>query len=293
MEEGNVQAAKEFEEHYKDTIDNLNGLISDSVENLQDKYINAIEQIFDTLDRKITNGKGMDYLGMEWDLLNKNAEDYLDTINAAFAVQDLERKYNKALGETTSIKNQRALKKVMDEQLNNLKAKDKLTQYDVDRAEKLLEIEKARIALEDVRAQKTSLRLKRDSQGNYSYEYVADMDEVAEAQEALAAAQNDLYNFDKEQYQSNVDEVLAAWQDFQSEYKDIITDLSLTEEDRVNKLKLLREQYGKYINNKTAENAVIRVNLMDSAFADLAAIYEQDVQNYMQMADEEKDIIMN
>jgi len=61
----------------------------------------------------------------------------------------------------------------MNEQLNQLKAKDKLTQYDVDRAEKLLEIEQARAQLEDTRSAKTSLRLKRDSQGNYSYVYTA------------------------------------------------------------------------------------------------------------------------
>jgi len=63
----------------------------------------------------------------------------------------------------------------MDEQLNNLKNKEKLTQYDIDRAEQLLQIEQARAALEDTQAAKTELRLRRDSQGNYSYEYTANI----------------------------------------------------------------------------------------------------------------------
>jgi hypothetical protein len=74
------------------------------------------------------------------------------------------------------------------------------------------------------------MRLRRDSQGNYSYEYVADNDAIDDARGNLADAQNDLYNFDKDRYKANLDDMLAAWKDFQSEYKDIIDDVSLTEE---------------------------------------------------------------
>lgn len=290
--EGNVADATKFEENYREAISNLNSLIEESAENLKDKYINSIEQIFDELDRKISNGKGTDYLSMEWDLMNKNADEYLDTINSAFAVQELQSKYQKAINDTKNIRNQQTLKKLMDAQLENLRAKEKLTQYDVERAEKLLQIEQARMALQDAKASKTTMRLKRNAQGNYSYEYVADNSGVAEAQDALAAAQNDLYNFDKDRYNSNLEDILAAWKDFQSEYKEIIEDASLTEEDRVARLALLREEYGEYINDKTAENLVIRNNLMESAFMDIAALYNVDVENYQQMADDEKEILM-
>jgi hypothetical protein len=59
------------------------------------------------------------------------------------------------------------------------------------------------------------MRLKRDSQGNYSYEYVADEGAIGEAEANLAAAQNDLYNFDLDRYKSNLNDMLAAWKDFQ------------------------------------------------------------------------------
>ena len=241
---GDTQAAKQFEENYKETIKNLNETVEEAAKNLQNKYINAIDKIFDELDKKISNGKGTDYLNTEWELMNKNADEYLDTINTAFAIQETERKYQKALDETKSIKNQQALKKLMDEQLGILKNKEKVTQYDVDRAEKLLQVEQARIALQDAQSAKTSMRLKRDSQGNYSYEYVADNGAVDDAQANLAQAQNDLYNFDKDQYKSNLDDMLSAWKDFQSDYKDILEDTSLAEQDKIEKLSLLREQYG-------------------------------------------------
>jgi len=63
---GDLEAAKKFEEHYKETINNLNSLIEESAQNLQDKYLNAIDSIFDTLDKKISGGLGTDYLSTSW-----------------------------------------------------------------------------------------------------------------------------------------------------------------------------------------------------------------------------------
>ena len=289
---GDTEAAKKFEENYRQALDNLNSVIEQAAETIQNKYINAIDNIFDRLDKKISGGLGTDYLDMQWQLMNKNAETYLDTINAAFAVQDLQRKYTKAINETQSIRNQQTLKKLMDEQLDNLREKEKISQYDVDRAEKMLQIEQARIALEDAQSSKTSLRLKRDAQGNYSYQYVSDADKVTEAQEKLAEAQNDLYNFDKQAYKSNLDEMLAAWQEFQDKYKQIVLDTSLTEEERIARLTELRENYATFINDKTAQNLDIRQNLIESAFMNIDKVYQQDVKNYQQMTAQQKEILM-
>jgi len=113
---------------------------------------------------------------MEWDLINKQTDQYLDTINASFAIRELETKFQNAINDTDfkNVKAQKQIRDLMGDQLSYLKSKEKLTQYDVDRAEKLLEIEQARIALEEAQSSKTSMQLKRDAQGNYSYEYVAD-----------------------------------------------------------------------------------------------------------------------
>jgi hypothetical protein len=86
--------------------------------------------------------------------------------------------------------------------------------------------------------------------------------------------------------------MLAAWKDFQAKYKEIILDTSLTEEERVERLALLRDQYGEYINNKIAENEVIRTNLMESAFMDYAALYDGDYNAYMNMIQGEQSALM-
>ena len=73
----------------------------------------------------------------------------------------------------------------MDEQLNNLKQRDRLTQYDLERANKMYEIELARIALQEAQMNKSQMRLRRDSQGNYTYQYVANRTAIEDAQAQL------------------------------------------------------------------------------------------------------------
>jgi len=119
-------------------------------------------------------------------------------VNALFEIEKLGDAYKDALkANEGNAKVQNSLNKMMNEQLGMLKDKDKLTQYDVDRANKLLEIELKRIALEEARQNKTRLRLKRDSQGNYSYQFTADEEETDSKRQELAAARNELYNMDK------------------------------------------------------------------------------------------------
>jgi len=40
----------------------MNALVEDAVRTLQDKYTNAINQIFDSLDKRVTGGLGTNYL---------------------------------------------------------------------------------------------------------------------------------------------------------------------------------------------------------------------------------------
>ena len=280
---GDTQAAEKFEKNYKDTLKKLNSTIEDSAKNLQAAYENAIDKVFDKLNKNITNGMGTDYAEMEWDLMQKNADEYLDNINSAFAIQDVQRQFQDAIDNTQNIKDQQKLKKLMDEQVSILRNKEKLTEYDVQRAEKMLQVEQARIALEDARAAKTTMRLKRDSQGNYVYEYKADEDMIGDAEAQLAAAQQDLYNFDKEAYKNNLKDMLSAWKDFQSEYKDIMLDTSLSDEERIAKLQLLQDEYGEYINGKTEENSQIQTNLANSAFDAIDLLYQLDQKKYGDM----------
>lgn len=190
-----------------DAVTEWNDLVEQSIENLQDKYLNAINLIFQNLNNKVTDGLGLDYIEEEWNLINQNADQYLDTINSLYETQKLESKYLDAIDDTDNIAAQKQLKEIMDAELADLREKDKLTEYDIERANKRYEIALKQIALQEAQQNKSKMRLRRDSQGNYRYEYTADQDQIGQLQDELGDMYNSLYNFDKSRYQDNLNQI--------------------------------------------------------------------------------------
>ena len=293
-----MEAAKEDPERWEKAKENWTAavtdwrsLVNESIENLQDKYLNTISSIFEELNKKVTNELGLEYVNEQWGLINRNAEEYLDTINAMYGIQELENKYLDAIDQTDSISAQKELNKLMEQEIAALEEKDKLTQYDIDRANMRYNIALKQIALEEAQQNKTSMRLKRDSQGNYSYQFIADEDAVGKAEDELAAAQNELYNFDKENYINNLDELYAAYEEYQQKMFEAaqIND----PDERAQKELLINEQYGELINGLVEQNQTIRSNLHESAFDELARLYKTDVENYRRMSEEERNILLN
>ena len=172
-----------------------------------------------------------------------------------------------------------------------LNEKDKLTQYDVDRAKALLDVEKARMALEDARNNKTKMRLRRDSQGNYSYQYVADDDEVSKLKQEIDGLYNALYNFDLNRYKENLDQAYSMWEEMQSKIYDIYQDTTLSEEQRNQKIALLQEQYGELINGIIAENEVIRLNLQESTYIELDRMYGENITHFENMTLAQQELV--
>ena len=277
-------------EKWKDAVQSMNDLIEKSIQNLQDKYLNAINLIFQNLNNKITDNLGLEYIEEEWNLINKNADQYLDTINSLYEVQKLEGKYLDALDQTDSISAQRQLKKIMDEELADLRERDKLTEYDIERANKKYEIALKQIALQEAQQNKSKMRLRRDSQGNYRYEYTADGDQISQLQDELNDMYNSLYNFDKARYQDNLNQMYDVWVEFQEKMAEAaqINDPVARSEREL----LLQSQYEQLINGLTEQNTTVRENLHESAFDDLSRLYDIDVANFQNMSDEEKDVLM-
>ena len=284
VNEGNEKAAAAFLKNWQDEIKEFNASVTASAKTIKDQYNNAVDEVFDNLQKKLTKGKGFDYLDLEWDLLNKEDETFLDTVNSAFGLQDLEYTFNIAINDTADLKNQKALAKLRDQELKFLKDKDKLTQYDLDRAKKRLEIEQARIALEEAQQAKATMRLRRDSQGNYRYEYVADQNQIAEAQQNYAKTQNDLYNLDKEYYNETTSNILSTTK----EMNEALAEAAKIQDpqERKRQEELITQKYNERLKGLAQQLANTEKNLMSSAFQSIGT----DLQT---LSDTQADIMMN
>lgn len=289
LEEGS-EAWEEAESQWQSALSSFNSTLENAIQNIIDKYSNAINKIFANMTNQLTNGAGLSWLQTEMNLMNKYSDHYLDGINSIYQITSLQNKFmdaiNNAEGNVTA---QERIKKLMDEQLADLKSRDKLTKYDVERAEKLLDIETARQALKDAQNNNSKMRLTRDSQGNYSYSYVADEDAINEAEQKLADAQNSLYNFDKDQYSQNLSDMYSIYEEYMNKMKEIATNQNLDEKERQRQLTELTQKYQEYITGLTQDNEQIRSNLADSTFQNYFANQEiaQDTtsSNYQEFMD--------
>lgn len=283
LEEG-TEAWEIAKENWTSAVSEWQSSVTLAIENLQEKYANAIQNIFATINNEITNGKGLEYINQEWELINKNADEYLDTINAQYGIQSLQNKYLKSIEETDNLSAQRKLRDLMNEQVEALEAQDKLSEYDLERAELKYQIALKQIALEEAQQSKTSMRLRRDSQGNYSYQYTSDNEQTADLEDELSKLYNDLYNLDKGQYTNNLDTIYNLWVEYQQKMAEAaqIND----PEARLEREKLLTEYYSELLNDLALDNTDIRTNLSESAFMAVQELFEESYAN-------QEDLVMN
>lgn len=290
--EKDPDAWKKARDNWISAVNDLNATIEASIENARAKMENAIDETFDKLNDEITNGKGLDYLQQQWDLVNDVADDYLDTVNAAFGIRQLENKYQDAIDMTDNVSAQRKLNQLMQDELKALREKDKLTEYDIERANMKYEIAMKQLALEEAQQTKTTMRLRRDSQGNYRYEYVADEDAIGKLQEELDQLENSLYNFDKDRWIEMQNQVVDAVRERQEAIKEILMDASLSEEERAERLAEINQLYNEKIQNITDQTVTAQENLYQSGADEIAKIWDAQGKDFQSLSDEEKRILV-
>ena len=284
---------EEYKKHWMDTVKDLNSTVEDALDNIMDKYNNAINKILVNFELKLGDGHTLDDIEDEWDILNDQADRYFDKINAAYEIDKLENAFNDAINDNDGdIAAQQSLNDLMEQQLAYLRDKQRLTQYDVDRANALLQIEMKRLALEQSRSNKNRLRLRRDSQGNYTYQYTADTEAISKAEQELADAQNSLYNSDKAAYVDNLSDIQKSAENIKNKLEDIWTDENLSKEQKLQKSYELEKYYGDQINKLLEDNANIRNNLIQSSTEELAKIYGINIEQFQSLTDQEQTNIL-
>ena len=238
-----LEAVTKLTKQYQDAVDDLNTSLETSLEDLQNWYENSVAKIQSDLDKSLSGGLGLDAMEEEWSLVNGWAEKYYDNVERAIELEsytnDLEDAAN-AIG--LSAENQAKLNDFREQEIAALKAKSRLTKYDIDESRARLEIMKQEMALEDQRANKSKMRLRRDNQGNYNYQYVGDQDAEDQAEKGLLTAKKEWYQIVKKQWKDTTDytiELSKRATELQNEYQQAVYDKDVKRQEE---LKALIEQ---------------------------------------------------
>lgn len=291
-EEEGSDAWKKAQENAIAAQKELNNLVEESIEIAQKKFEATVKSVMKSIADAATDGMGLDYVKEQWELINKEADMYLDKINGAYEIGKLESKMLKALDNTSNVKSRERISELMNDELGKLREKDKLSQYEVDRANALFDLELKKIALEEAQRNKSTMRLRRDSQGNYTYQYTSDNDAIADAQAEVDEAQNALYNLDLDAYKDNLDKSLELFDEWQAKRQEIMIKYAGDEEKMKEHLALVDKEYEDMITFNTEQNEIIRKNLQQSTFESLAEMRDLDIEDFNNMTFEEQRIIM-
>ena len=193
----------------KDIIDATNNAATAIVESNEA----TLDTIFTKLTRFVNTGSNgyidSDLAKAQWDWQKDRNSNYLDDINSAYEIQKLEYNIQKKIDKINSPAKQKEINNLLQKRIQLLREQDKLSEYELKRVEKEFNLELAKIALEESQNNKSTLRLRRDSQGNYSYQYTNDEDDIADKKQAVADAAIDLYNWDKNQDIKITDKIIS------------------------------------------------------------------------------------
>lgn len=278
-------------EKIKDLTQDLHSLTLEYLKTLKDQYKNDTDEIIENLQKQIFNGNTLEEFKEQWEDTKKFSEYYVDDLEKAAKIQAYSNKIQKEINKTNDIQLQQKLNKFRDLELKKLREKDHLTQADFDRAEKSLDVLKAEIALRDSQNNKTSMKMVRNEQGNWSYQYVADEEDVEDKRQDLSDAKLSLYEFDQDQMNNNVDRALEIWSTYFSRLTDLRNKYISGEIDS----DTLKQEYAKLEENRSLQMGALdedaaknQQELIESTGVLAADVYAQQGDAFSFLMDENK-----
>ena len=278
----------------------------EAMETAQAMYLQQIEKAVYEFGQAVSNGVGLDLLQDKYDHYIEQNERYFDKVNEAYQVSAWYNKLQQDIDNTTNSAHKERLK-ALQEEINQRREGNKLSQYDLDILNAKYQVLQAQMALEDAQNAKNQIQLVRDSQGNWNYQYTADQDQIANAQQNLLDAENDWYNIAKQQVTDVTGEIVSTWKECQDKIKDIYSDMTLTDEERSAQAQEIYKYYSEKIKylEEEKQNAIADMteagnkNLIDNAIitgdtiTDLTGITSEELKQLVANSGESiADILM-
>jgi hypothetical protein len=142
----------------------------------------ATDAIIEQFNKGLSaTGESMDKMMEKYSHTEEKDEWYLEGYEKMYELNKLSRDLDTKLSKATSLQEQESLRKLLEE-VNAKKAEGvEMSEHDLAVLKGQVEMEQARLAVEEAREAKTQVIRRRDSEGNYGYVYTADEEASADA----------------------------------------------------------------------------------------------------------------
>ena len=268
---------------WKDTLDQINEEIQSSSEEMMsawedalsgiaEQFENTMNDLIDTFNNSIYSPGGLDALGDDFQRQQDSADLLLDDYQKIYELSKLNRDINKSINDIDSLSGKQKLKKLL-EQINDLQEDgNEMSKYDLEYLQKTYDLRLAEIELEEAQRAKNTVRLQKDSEGNWSYIYTQSSDAIDSAQQkyedALYAMQDLSSNY--------VDEMSDKLISTSKEMEDALAAIRIQDyasiDDYYAAVKKVQDQYQEQLENQQNE--------LQKALDNNKQLYNEDWQNY-------------
>ena len=292
LEEG-TEEWKAANEQVQQMDEDIRKLANDTVKLLQEKLQNTFDKTLDKVEKSLSNGLGFDTLEELISRSAKEQEKYYDAVEKSVWSARMLKQIQADINKQTDPRKQEMFQQFYESQVATLVEKDKLTAAEVERTEILYQLMLKQMALEEARSNKTIQRLVRDDQGNWVYQYMADLEAVASAQDNLTNSIDDLLAHDKQVYEDTQNEILERRKQFISDMKALqeayLNGEIESEEEFKRLMSLLEEDFNADMLVLSEEYALAERNIAASTLLNIMDAYNITYGDLNNMTQEQKD----
>lgn len=265
MDEDVNSASEDFQSAWEDALNGINEAFEAEVQQIVDAYSDAAAGLLSSISE----------LQEAFDRRSDLASQYLEDYEKIYQFNKLNRDIEKSVDETNNVRAKKELLELQSKITALQEAGVDISKYEMEQLRQEYELKKAQIELEEAQDSKSQVQMQRDSDGNYSYVYTANTDDVANAEANYADKLHDMQVSNAEYIQDLQSNMVQMEQDYQDKVQEIIFDTSLSAEERMAKLNEVNQYYDEKMKFYISEAQLWEQNSQ--------RLYEQDWTNYATM----------
>ena len=239
------EAMEQQEDIVRDLAEEWASAYEDALKSAQDAFTNGVKLATEAFDKAVSGSIGsLDKLQDFYDKQTTLQDIFLPDYERIHDLSKLARDINNAINTTDNLKGKERLRNLQNEILEAQREGTELSKYDMEFMQKRFELEQAQIAMEEQRNAKNLVRMTRDNEGNWSYTYTQNPEDMAKAQQEF---EDKLYDLEKLN-QDRVKETQQLMLNAMEKFRDEIADADMNDQEKTQALldywRQLQEEYG-------------------------------------------------
>ena len=267
MEEDVQAASEEFQSAWEDALTAAQEQFEASVDRIIAAYDDAAAGLMGSISE----------LQEAFDMKSDLSSQYLADYEKIYQINKLNREIENSVDATNNVKAKQELLELQSKINAYEEAGVEISEYQMEQLRQEYELKKAQIELEEAQSAKSEVQMTRDAEGNYSYVYTANSDDVSKAEQNYEDKLYAMQQSNAEYINDLQSNMIQLEQDYQDKVKEIMTDTSLTAEERMVKLNELNEFYDQKMKFYMSEAKLWQENS--------SRLYEEDWSAYAAATD--------